>query len=112
MRHGGDDVLRQLRQLRLILATRQQYLEFITALTPDQAPVAYDPLQSLAHLPQQCVTVEQTERLGTGHAVMMAKEFIREHPGDVVVLNGDAPFVSDQVIGSALERHAHSMSAQ
>ena len=64
--------------------------------------------QVRAALPQQCVTVEQTERLGTGHAVMMAKEFIREHPGDVVVLNGDAPFVSDQVIGSALERHRQS----
>ena len=64
--------------------------------------------QVRAALPQQCVTVEQTERLGTGHAVMMAKEFIREHPGDVVVLNGDAPFVSDQVIGSALEHHRQS----
>ena len=41
----------------------------------------------------------QSERLGTGHAVMQAEEFLREHSeGDVLILYGDAPFVSPETI--------------
>lgn len=51
----------------------------------------------------------QSERKGTGHAVMMAAEFLREHRGgNVLILNGDAPFVDAQVIGEALEDHIKS----
>ena len=39
-------------------------------------------------------SVFQAERLGTGHAVMMAKDFLEKHDGNVVILNGDAPFMS------------------
>ena len=39
-------------------------------------------------------TVLQSERRGTGHAVMMAREYLREIAGgDVLVLCGDAPFI-------------------
>lgn len=61
--------------------------------------------QVRAALPQECVTVEQQQRRGTGHAVMMARSFIEENPGDVLVLNGDAPFVSDKVITNVVQRH-------
>jgi bifunctional UDP-N-acetylglucosamine pyrophosphorylase/glucosamine-1-phosphate N-acetyltransferase/UDP-N-acetylglucosamine pyrophosphorylase len=37
--------------------------------------------------------VEQTERLGTGHAVKMARAQIDAHRGPVVVLAGDSPLV-------------------
>lgn len=41
-----------------------------------------------------CSTVTQYERKGTGHAVMMAKEFLEAHRGgSVLILNGDAPFM-------------------
>ena len=43
---------------------------------------------------ESCYTVTQTERKGTGHAVMMAKEFLEAHRGgSVLILNGDAPFM-------------------
>lgn len=46
-----------------------------------------------AHLAGSCETVLQSERLGTGHAVLQAGNFIESNGGDVLVLNGDAPFI-------------------
>ena len=50
-------------------------------------------------------SVYQSERLGTGHAVMMAKDFLSAHDGNVVILNGDAPFMTAQTIKSSLRQH-------
>lgn len=52
-------------------------------------------------------TVLQSERRGTGHAVMMAAPFLRAQAagGNVLVLNGDAPFVDSGTIRGALEVH-------
>lgn len=56
------------------------------------------------------VSVLQAERRGTGHAVMMAADFIRSHAagGNVLILNGDAPFLSPQTITNALKEHEKS----
>ena len=58
-----------------------------------------------AHLNGSCETVLQTERLGTGHAVMQAGGFIEKSGGDVLVLNGDAPFIDAKTIYDALTLH-------
>ena len=50
-------------------------------------------------------SVFQAERLGTGHAVMMAKDFLSAHSGNVVILNGDAPFMTSETIKNSLEQH-------
>ncbi len=51
-------------------------------------------------------TVMQSERLGTGHAVMMATDFIAEDPdGDIIVLYGDAPFIGSDEILDSFEEH-------
>lgn len=51
-------------------------------------------------------TVLQSERLGTGHAVMMAADYIKEDAdGDVTILSGDAPFIDSQTILAALNEH-------
>ena len=66
----------------------------------------------LTTLPFEVSTVFQAERLGTGHAVMMAKDFLQQNGGEVVVLNGDAPFMDSQTIKSTLEYHSlHNSSA-
>lgn len=53
-----------------------------------------------------CVeTVFQAERLGTGHAVMQAKAFLAENKGNVVILNGDAPFMDSETVKNSLEYH-------
>ncbi|MBQ9673447.1 MAG: NTP transferase domain-containing protein [Ruminococcus sp.] len=56
-------------------------------------------------LPYKVETVFQSERLGTGHAVMMAKDFLQIHNGNVLVLNGDAPFMDSETISDALALH-------
>ena len=50
-------------------------------------------------------SVFQAERLGTGHAVMMAKDFLKKHSGNVVILNGDAPFMDSKTIEDSLKAH-------
>ena len=59
----------------------------------------------VATLPYKVDTVYQAERLGTGHAVMMAKDFLKENKGDVVILCGDAPFMDKDTIADAFSQH-------
>lgn len=59
----------------------------------------------VATLPYKVETVYQAERLGTGHAVMMAKDFLKENEGDVVILCGDAPFMDKDTIADAFSQH-------
>ncbi len=49
-------------------------------------------------------TFLQSERKGTGHAVMQAMPFI-ENSENVLVLNGDAPFIGAKTIAGALGLH-------
>jgi len=51
-------------------------------------------------------SVIQSERLGTGHAVMQAVPFMkRSSGGNTLVLCGDAPFIDSKTIGNALKLH-------
>lgn len=48
----------------------------------------------------------QEERKGTGHAVMMAKDFLEQHSeSDVLILPGDAPFIDSKTISDAFSLH-------
>lgn len=55
-------------------------------------------------------TVLQSERLGTGHAVMMAREYLEERGGSVVILGGDAPFVDAGTIVDSYNQHTETGS--
>lgn len=56
-------------------------------------------------LPFRVETVYQAQRLGTGHAVMQAKNFLQKNKGSVVILNGDAPFMDTDTVKSSYEFH-------
>lgn len=59
-----------------------------------------------AYLAGSCETVIQTERKGTGHAVMMAREFLERHSGGhVLICCGDAPFLDSATISDAFKQH-------
>ena len=54
----------------------------------------------------------QEERLGTGHAVMQAENFIKENvEGSTLVLCADAPFMDTETIVKSLEYHKESGNA-
>ena len=57
-------------------------------------------------------TVMQEERKGTGHAVMMTREWLeKRRDGNVLILCGDAPFVDADTIKGALEKHISENNA-
>lgn len=57
-------------------------------------------------------TVFQPERMGTGHAVMMAADWLKEHSGgNVLILCGDAPFVDSETIRKSLAQHVEKNNA-
>ena len=62
-----------------------------------------------AVLPAGAATAVQRERKGTGHAVMMAEDYIKENGfADVLVLYGDAPFAAAADIRASLAAHRAS----
>ncbi len=50
----------------------------------------------------------QTEMLGTGHAVMMARDHLEGYDGDVVVLCGDTPLISSEMIEDTIKLHRNN----
>ena len=48
---------------------------------------------------------EQKERLGTGHAVMCAKEFIEGEDSDVLILYGDTPLMKGETLKNLVDAH-------
>lgn len=67
--------------------------------------------QYLEAMPFPVETVFQSERLGTGHAVLIAKDFLEKNGGDVIILNGDAPFMDSETILSSYNQHSVSGAA-
>ena len=49
---------------------------------------------------------EQTEQLGTGHAVMMCRQQLGSHTGPVVVVAGDSPMLQGESVATLLEEFA------
>lgn len=47
--------------------------------------------------------IEQTEQLGTGHAVMMCKPQLEDHDGAVLVVTGDSPLIQRDSVARLLE---------
>lgn len=55
--------------------------------------------------------VEQTEQLGTGHAVMVCSEQLAELTGPVLVLAGDGPLIRGETLEKLLAAHAANNAA-
>ncbi len=52
-----------------------------------------------------CVFVEQKPQLGTGHAVLQAKDVLARYQGLTVILCGDVPLLKPTTIKSLVENH-------
>lgn len=58
------------------------------------------------HLDGKCEIAYQKERLGTGHAVMQAVQYLNGTDAEnVLILNGDAPFIDTSTIEASLGMH-------
>lgn len=55
--------------------------------------------------------VEQTERKGTGHAVLCAKEAFKGYEGDIIIVNGDMPLFSKETLEGITKAHRAEGSA-
>lgn len=47
----------------------------------------------------------QLEQLGTGHAVICAKDFLKDKDGVVAIFTGDAPLVKNETVESLINKH-------
>jgi len=52
-----------------------------------------------------CIFVEQKPQLGTGHAVLQAKEVLAGYKGLTVILCGDVPLLKSTTIRSLVDNH-------
>lgn len=60
----------------------------------------------LADMDSSVKTVLQNPQLGTGHAVMQARDFITAHKDDdIIVLNGDGPLIDAETLNKAYDYH-------
>jgi len=57
------------------------------------------------------VWVEQTEQLGTAHAVSCCKEHLKNFDGQTLVLCGDGPMIRAQTLKVLIEKHRSAQSA-
>jgi bifunctional N-acetylglucosamine-1-phosphate-uridyltransferase/glucosamine-1-phosphate-acetyltransferase GlmU-like protein len=49
--------------------------------------------------------VVQEQQLGTGHAVLCAKNSFGEFAGDILILSGDVPLISERTLSAILHLH-------
>lgn len=55
---------------------------------------------------EEATVVLQEEQLGTGHAVLQAKDALAGFDGDVIVLYGDTPFIRPETLEAMIEARA------
>jgi bifunctional UDP-N-acetylglucosamine pyrophosphorylase/glucosamine-1-phosphate N-acetyltransferase len=58
--------------------------------------------------PGKWMAVEQTEPLGTGHAMRQTEEVLKDFPGDVLVLHADVPLLRVETLRRLVEAHHNS----
>jgi bifunctional UDP-N-acetylglucosamine pyrophosphorylase/glucosamine-1-phosphate N-acetyltransferase len=66
--------------------------------------------QALDHLPG-VEFVEQTQQLGTGHAVQQLLPHLQDFQGNLIVLNGDVPLMRPETLKLLLDTHEQNHNA-
>ena len=60
------------------------------------------------HLGDRVSYVHQDEQLGTGHAVMQAKQNLDQQPGATIILPGDMPLIDQTTLDEIIQSHNDS----
>ena len=53
----------------------------------------------------------QEQQLGTGHAVLCAREAFEDFAGDIVILSGDVPLIRETTLRAMVEHHRRTQAA-
>ena len=78
-------------------------LSALDALSPDRTVVVVAPdMAQVAETVAPAETAVQTEALGTGHAVLAARDAMEGFDGDVLVLFGDTPLLTAETMQNML----------
>ena len=94
-------VERTLNSCSLINPTRRLVIVGYQAERVQQALQGYEGLEF----------VEQTEQLGTGHAIVQLLPHLAGFTGDLLVLNGDVPLLRPETIQKLLQTHQEHQNA-
>ncbi|MDR0930437.1 MAG: bifunctional UDP-N-acetylglucosamine diphosphorylase/glucosamine-1-phosphate N-acetyltransferase GlmU [Clostridiales bacterium] len=81
----------------------------ITIVIGNKADVVKEHI-SASYLNKSIAYAHQTERKGTAHAVMCAKDSLLEQ-GDTLILAGDAPLITSKTLSNAYMAHKNSGAA-
>lgn len=81
------------------------------SLEPDRTIVVAghgsDAVSTAAHAwNEESIIVLQDQQLGTGHAVLQAKDALADFEGDVIVLYGDTPFIRPETLEAMIAARA------
>jgi bifunctional UDP-N-acetylglucosamine pyrophosphorylase/glucosamine-1-phosphate N-acetyltransferase len=93
----------------VVRAVKQAGVEDICVITGYEHKIVEDYLQTIDN---NIKTALQEPQLGTGHAVMQARDFINAHKDDeILILNGDGPLMDDKTINTAYDYHKSNGNA-
>ena len=53
----------------------------------------------------------QEQQLGTGHAVLCAKNNFADFCGDILILSGDVPLIEERILSAMVQRHREHQAA-
>ncbi len=96
---GRSLVERVLESLKLIAPTRRLV---IVGYQAEQVKTALQPADETV---PPIEFVEQTEQLGTGHAIQQLLPHLEGFNGDLLVLNGDVPLLRPETLKHLLQQH-------
>jgi bifunctional UDP-N-acetylglucosamine pyrophosphorylase/glucosamine-1-phosphate N-acetyltransferase len=99
---GGKSMVE--RVLDSIAGLKPSHTMIVVGFGQDQVKAA------LAHIPN-LTFVEQTEQLGTGHAVQQLIPHLEGFDGDLLVLNGDVPLLRAETIQTLVKTHQNKRNA-
>ncbi len=111
MKSNLPKVLHQLGGKSLV----ERVIDSCTLVQPDRQLViiGYEGQQvknALSHL-SQVEFVEQTEQLGTGHAIQQLMPYLGDFQGDLLVLNGDVPLLRSETVQKLITTHQENQNA-
>ncbi len=99
---GGRSLIEQvIESVKPLSPTRQMV---IVGYQAEFVKAALEPIPSLEF-------VEQTEQLGTGHAVQQLLPYLEGYTGDLLVLYGDVPLLRTETLENLLETHTKNQNA-